>query len=630
MCGICGIINNRPGIAGENAVRAMSDKLIHRGPDDAGIYRDKASLPEAVLGHRRLSIIDLSPRGHQPMSNEDGTIWLVMNGEIYNYRELKLELEAKGHKFSSNTDTETVVHLYEEYGEECVTRLRGMFAFAVWDAGKKMLMAARDRVGKKPLVYYHDGGTFCFASELASLLASGLIKTDINHEAIDNYLTLGYIPAPLTAYRRILKLPPAHILTFRDNKVTIKRYWELDYSNKIKITEGEAAEEVLKLLREAVKIRLYSDVPLGAFLSGGIDSSAVVALMSRVSPARVKTFSIGFEEKAYNELSYARSVAERFGTEHHEFIVRPDAMAILPALVERYGEPYADSSCIPTYYVAKETKRYVTVALNGDGGDESFAGYERYQAMIASKIYRIVPQPLRKVFKGAMQALPGSMDYKNNLIRIQRFLEGVELPTLQRYARWVSIFNPGIKDTMYTAEFKAGLSGEGHLGLLRPYIEGSGKIDLLDRILMADVNTYLPDDLLVKVDIASMANSLEARSPFLDHKLMEFAAALPPQYKMRNFVKKHILKKALKGLVPAGNLHRRKMGFGMPVGAWFRGELKGFVRDTILSGNSFCSLYFNGEAVRKMIDDNAEMKRDHTYRLWALLMLELWYQKQEL
>jgi asparagine synthase (glutamine-hydrolysing) len=627
MCGICGIVDYKGGLISDGRIRSMADKMAHRGPDDAGLYHDKASLPEAALGHRRLSIIDLSSRGHQPMSNEDGSVWITLNGEIYNYKELKFELEKKGHKFVSSTDTETVVHLYEEYGEECVGYLRGMFAFAIWDAKKKILMAARDRAGKKPLLYYHDGELLCFSSEFASLLESGLIKNDINHEAVHYYLTFGYIPSPMTIYRKVSKLPPAHILILQNNKVTIKRYWALDYSNKIKITEEDAADEVLRLLKEAVKIRLYSDVPLGAFLSGGIDSSAVVGLMSALTNGRVKTFSIGFEDKDYNELKYAGNIAERFGTEHHELIVKPDALGILPLLVERYGEPYADSSCIPTYYVCHETKRFVTVALNGDGGDESFAGYERYQAMLASEIYAKTPAIVKKGVEFFIKALPDSINSKNNIRKIKRFFEGVNLPAASRYLRWLSIFGEKLKSELYTEKYMLNFKDNGPVRFIYPYISNTNTPGLVDRLLMADTNLYLPDDLLVKVDIASMANSLEARSPFLDHKLMEFAASLPEEYKIKNFVKKYMLKKSLKGLIPEENLHRRKMGFGMPVGAWFRDELKDFMRDTILSKTSFNRVYFKQETVQGMIKDHIEKRRDYAPQLWALLMLELWYRR---
>ncbi len=348
MCGICGIVNYRKdSIVGEAAISNMCMELKHRGPDDGGVYLSKGS-PSVGLGHRRLSIIDLSQAGHQPMGNEDGSVWLVFNGEIYNYRYLRDELKKQGHIFKSDSDTEVMIHLYETYGEECISRLRGMFAFAIWDEKKKTLFLGRDRVGKKPLLYYRSGNAFCFASEFSSILASGLIDKETDLKAVNYYLTFGYIPAPFSIYKGVFKLPPAHMLILKDGDIRLKRYWRLDYSGKIKISEQEASEEVLRLLKEAVKIRLYSDVPLGAFLSGGIDSSTVVGLMSQVSDSRVKTFSIGFEESDYSELKYARAIAERFGTEHHEFIVKPNAIEILPTLVERYGEPYADSSCIPT------------------------------------------------------------------------------------------------------------------------------------------------------------------------------------------------------------------------------------------------------------------------------------------
>ena len=625
MCGICGIIDYKGGAVDEAGIRAMSDKMAHRGPDDSGIYINLTAIPRVGLGHRRLAIIDLSSLGRQPMSNEDGSVRVILNGEIYNFRELRKELETKGHRFSSHTDTETVVHLYEEYGEDCVKYLRGMFAFAVWDIKQKKLVLARDRAGKKPLLYCRKNGAFAFASEFTVIFESGIASKDINKQALDIYLSLGYIPAPLTIYENVRKLPPAHILVLKDGKVSIRRYWTLDYSKKLDIGEADAADELLRLLKEAVKVRLYSDVPLGAFLSGGIDSSAVVALMSMESSARVKTFSIGFAEGSYNELKHARRIAERFGTDHHELIVKPDAIKILPLLVERYGEPYADSSCIPTYYVASETRRSVTVALNGDGGDESFAGYERYQAMLASEIYQGMPAPVRAAVKTAVMMLPDSSDPKNRLRRLKRLFEGIALPATERYLRWVVVFNRQEKDALYSPGFIRQTAGSGPEELLRPYL--SGEAALLDRALAADVNIYLPNDLLVKVDITSMANSLETRSPFLDHKLMEFAASLPPEYKMKAFVKKYILKKALKGIVPGENVYRSKMGFGIPVGKWFRGEMRHFMEDTVLSEKALERGYFKPGAVMGMFAEHVMGKKDHTFRLWALLMLELWHRR---
>ncbi len=627
MCGICGIVDNRRDrIVGEEAISGMCRELRHRGPDDSGIYLNNGT-PSVGLGHRRLSIIDLSQAGHQPMTNEDGSVRLVFNGEIYNYKELKVELEKRGHIFRSDSDTEVMVHLYETYGKECVRHLRGMFAFAVWDEKKKILLLGRDRVGKKPLLYYRAGDIFCFASEFSSILASGLIKKDINLKAVNYYMNFGYVPAPSTIYTGVFKLPPAHTLVLEGGDIRLERYWRLDYSPKIDISEQEASEETLRLLEEAVRIRLYSDVPLGAFLSGGIDSSAVVGLMSRVSGAKVKTFSIGFEESGYNELKYARMIARQFSTEHHEFIVKPNALEVLPMLVERYGEPYADSSCIPTYYVSRETKRFVTVALNGDGGDEAFGGYERYQAMLISENLQKLPAYLRKMISGLAGILPDSVDQKDTLRRLKRFLGSAGLPRGERYLRWAGILGEVRPDDLYSEEFLKEARLGDPLSILEPYLNCPGRSDLLDRLLSADTSTYLPDDLLVKVDIASMANSLEARSPFLDHKLIEFAAKLPSDLKIRGAAKKYILRKAVKGLLPEENINRRKMGFGMPVGQWFRGELKTFLFDTVLSGPALKRGYFKPGAVKRIVEDHTTGRKDYALQLWAILMLELWHIK---
>ncbi|MDO8525730.1 MAG: asparagine synthase (glutamine-hydrolyzing) [Candidatus Omnitrophota bacterium] len=628
MCGICGIIDYKGGYIREDIIRSMTDRMVHRGPDDGAVFLELEGVPQVGLGHRRLSIIDLSALGRQPMGNEDGMIRIVLNGEIYNYRSLKDGLKQRGHIFKSETDTEVVLHLYEERGAGCVEDLRGMFAFAIWDDRDKSLFIARDRVGKKPVLYYHDeAGRFCFASEFSSLLAGGLIEKEINYEALDSYLTFGCVPAPLTIYKKVFKLLPGHTLRLKDNEVDIRRYWQIDYEKKIDLCEEEAAEECLRLLKESVRIRLRSDVPLGAFLSGGVDSSAVAAIMSRESSGRIKTFSIGFDDKDYDELKYARVIAERFNTDHCEFVVKPDAMSILPLLVERYGEPYADSSSIPTYYVCNQTKRHVTVALSGDGSDESFAGYERYQAMVMAEACHRMPALARLAISGVLKSLPDSINPKSGMRRMKRFASAAGLPTCERYLRWAGIFSKGLKEEVYSEDFIDKTCGKNGVRWIEPYIKEPGRIGLLDRLLMTDVNTYLPNDLLVKTDIASMANSLEVRSPFLDHKLMEFAASLPPHYKMKRFVKKYILKKALGGLVPRQNITRRKMGFGLPVGSWFRAEMRDFLRDTILSKKSSRRGYFKAEKVREMTEAHISKRKDHTFQLWSLLMLELWHRR---
>lgn len=628
MCGICGIINYSGGEPEEKIIKRMCSNLTHRGPDDEGVYVERKEDLSVGLGHRRLSIIDLSALGHQPMSNEDGKVWLVFNGEIYNYRDLKPEMESRGHKFNSDTDSEVIIHLYEEYAEGCVNFLRGMFAFAVWDARKGLLFLARDRIGKKPLVYYYDNDVFCFASELSALLSSGLVQKDINNDAISYYLSLGYVPAPLSIYNKVFKLPPGHTLVFRKGEVSLRQYWNLDYSSKLSISEHDASIEVMRILKEATKIRMHSDVPLGAFLSGGIDSSVVVALMSQLSTEKVKTFSIGFEDNDYNELPYARNIAKVFDTEHHEFIVKPDAVSILPLLVERYGEPYADSSCIPTFYVAQQTKKFVTVALNGDGGDESFAGYDRYQAMRAADIYQAAPSFIRRSICAAANAvLPDSTNFSNRSRRMKRFFNSALLNRHERYLKWVSVIDLSLQDKIYSDDFSRQINIKASLGLIKDFMLSNQKLSLLDSVLYTDVKTYLPYDLLVKVDIASMANSLEVRSPFLDHKLMEFAAQLPTRYKMKNLIKKYLLKKSIEGFIPRENVYRKKMGFGVPVGRWFRGELKSYLCDIILSVKSLKRGYFKPRMIKEMVIKHIENKADHTFQLWALLMLELWHQR---
>lgn len=623
MCGICGIINNPDKTAVEKSrLERMCLAMEHRGPDDGGIYINT----NVGLAHRRLSIIDLSAAGKQPMPNEDRTLWIVFNGEIYNFQELRASLQVQGHVFSSNTDSETILHLYEEYGEGCVNLLRGMFAFGLWDDKKKLLFLARDRVGKKPLLYAFINGTFCFASEFSSLLESGFIRKEIDQRSIHYYLHFGYIPAPMTIYKQVYKLLPAHTLTFKENKISINKYWGLDFAKKHKASEQEAADETLRLVKEAVKLRLCSDVPLGAFLSGGVDSSIIVGLMSQLSSKKVKTFSIGFKESQYNELGYARNIAEKFSTEHHEFIVRPNALEILPLLIKRYGEPYADSSCIPTYYVSLQTKKHVTVAMNGDGGDEVFAGYERYQAMLAAEKIQRLGSPLKNIIFRLAGFLPDSVNQRNRLRNIKRFILASGFPAQERYLRWIGIFSPDfLARSLYTDEFKKAVCGYEPLEIIGSYLNKRGGLDLLDSLLLTDTNTYLPNDLLVKVDIASMANSLEARSPFLDNKLMEFAAGMPSKYKIKGFQKKYLIKKAVGGFIPRENLYRRKMGFGMPVGEWLRGGLKELLFASLLSEKSLGRNYFKREAIKQMVLMHTGRKADFSFQLWSLLMLELWH-----
>jgi asparagine synthase (glutamine-hydrolysing) len=623
VCGIAGIVRSDGARVDRELLERMNEAIRHRGPDDDGFYFGDG----VGLAMRRLSIIDLKS-GQQPIHNHDRTAWIVFNGEIYNYRELREQLEKLGHRFYTDSDTEAIVHAYDQYGTDCPKYLRGMFAFAIWDERAKSLFLARDRVGKKPLLYAELDGQLVFGSEFNALLQHPGISRDVDYEALHHYLSFIYVPAPLTAYRAIRKLEPGHWLLWRNGEIKIERYWQLDFSRKLNIGEEEAGERVVELLREAVRVRLMSEVPLGAFLSGGIDSSAVVALMAQESSEQVKTFSIGFDEQDFSELHHARRVAEHVGADHHEFIVRPDAMEILPTLVEHYGEPFADSSAIPSYYVSKETRAYVTVALNGDGGDECFAGYERYAAMSIAGKYARLPRSLRNgVIANVAGALPGFEGRPNPFRKAKRFLASASLPPVERYLRWVSAFDEQSKQSLYSDSFRHETAGFRTAGILEPWFAKANGAGIVDASLLTDTMTYLPNDLLVKMDIASMAVSLEARSPFLDHHLMEFAASLPEKLKLRGLTTKYLLKRVLRKLVPAENLNRSKMGFGVPIGHWFRGAMQPFLRQTLFSEKALSRGLFKPEMVLQIVDQHVGGKSDHSHRLWSLLMLELWFQR---
>lgn len=624
MCGITGFVRRDGAPVDRELLARMNDAIRHRGPDEDGFY-----FADGVgLAMRRLAIIDLKS-GQQPIANADRTAWIVFNGEIYNYRDLRAQLEKLGHRFHTNSDTEAIVHAYDQYGTDCPKYLRGMFALAIWDERDKSLFLARDRVGKKPLLYAEVNGQLVFGSEFTAVLTHPDVSREVDYEALHHYLSFICVPAPLTAYQAIRKLEPGHWLLWKNGEIKIERYWQLDFSNKLKIGEQEAGERVVDLLRDAVKVRLMSEVPLGAFLSGGIDSSAVVALMAEESADQVKTFSIGFEEQDFSELHHARRVAERVGADHHEFIVRPNAMEILPTLVEHYGEPFADSSAIPSYYVSRETRKYVTVALNGDGGDECFAGYERYAAMnLAQRYNNLLPRILRDgVIGNVANALPEFRSRANPLGKAKRFIGAASLAPVQRYLRWVSAFDENAKLQLYSDDFRQETAGFSTIDIIRPWFAKANGAGIVDASLLTDTMTYLPNDLLVKMDIASMTVSLEARSPFLDHHLMEFAASLPEQLKLRRLTTKYLLKRILKKFVPEENLTRRKMGFGVPIGHWFRDSMQGFLRETVLSDKALGRGLFKPERVRAIIDQHVEGRMDHSHRLWSLLMLELWFER---
>jgi asparagine synthase (glutamine-hydrolysing) len=607
----------------------MCAAIRHRGPDEQGIVQlpreaeTVGSRPTVSLGCRRLSIIDVKG-GHQPIANEDETIWTVFNGEIYNFQDLRHTLQHKGHRFATNSDTEVIVHLYEERGDDFLAELQGMFALALWDERRHRLLLARDRLGKKPLLYAEAGGRLSFASEFRPLLLDPDLSRELDVRALDHYLTYLAIPAPMSIYRGIRKLPPAHLLIYEGGSIRLQRYWELDFSSQLSISENEAAEQILALLRDAVRKRLVSEVSLGALLSGGVDSSIVVALMAELLNRPVKTFSIGFDEVEYNELPHARRVAQAFGCDHHEFVVRPQALEVTPILVDHFGEPFADSSAIPTYYLSRLTREHVTVALNGDGGDEAFAGYDRHLATRLAEAWQRVPWVLRQPIKYTLVNLisDGGGHYKV-LPRLKRFLRVADLPRSARYERWAGFFTGDLKQSLCSFRNDEVIE-DGVVRRLFAQVAGLGPVEAM---LFIDSMFYLPTDLLVKMDITSMANSLEVRSPFLDHHLVEFAAKLPATMKVRGLTTKYVLKQAIRRFVPPENLRREKRGFAVPIGLWFRGELREFVQDMLGSPRFAQRGLFRQTRVEQLIRSHMSGQADYSHHLWILLMLELWFRR---
>ena len=623
MCGIAGKISFTRPVA-RDQLSLMLREMVHRGPDDEGCYVSPADrLPSAALGHRRLRILDLSPSGHQPMTNETGDIWLVFNGEIYNYLPLRDELLKMGHRFRSSSDTEVIIHLYEEYGEKCLDYLRGMFAFALWDERKMQLFAARDRVGKKPLYYAETSEGFAFASEINSFYPLPDIPKELNEAAIDYFLTYAYIPSPATIFHRIKKLPPAHYLILQEGRLELTKYWQLAYAPKLDISFDEAKQRIDELLDEATRIRLFSDVPLGCFLSGGIDSSAVVAMMSRHVTSPVKTFSIGFAEDDFDERPYARRIAELYGTEHHEFVVKPDALEVLPELVRHFGEPFADSAAIPTWYLSEMTRKHVTVALNGDGGDESFAGYNWY--LTGTRLHE-VRRLLPAFFWRSLESVVPHAPVRGGFRKALRFLELVAKDDPSRFADLRTVIDERYKQRIYTQEFQQRRGRQSEEYLLRFYDEGLCTQEL-DRMMFTDVMSYLPEQLLVKVDRMTMAHSLEGRSPFLDHTLMEFAARLPAEYKLKNGSTKHVLKETVKALFPSGFLDRPKMGFNVPLNKWFKGDLTGYARERIRTGPLQEMNMFNMNAINEIIGEHEQGVSENGTKIWRLLVLAEWLQQ---
>ena len=612
MCGIAGIV----GVAGADEqmlVSHMLAQLEHRGPDETGL----SSFPFATLGARRLSIIDLS-QGHQPAFNEDGTVCAVQNGEIYNFRELRERLQQRGHAFRTSSDTEVLPHAYEEFGDEFPTHLRGMFAIAIWDERRQRLVLARDRLGKKPLHVARYGAGLAFASEIQALTALG-ISREVQDTAIAEYLALGYVPAPHTAFKEIRKIRPGHVVSFSGGAIEHDRpYWRLSFAPKLRISETEALEELDRQLSDAVRCRLISDVPLGAFLSGGLDSSAVVATMAAHSSGRVKTFSIGFSDEQFDERPYARLVAERYATDHREYVVEANALDVLPMLIRHVGEPFADSSLIPSYYVARTARQHVTVALNGDGGDELFAGYDRYRAAQIGLLAERVPTLVRRAIATAAERWPASSTTPRIWRRARRVAAALALPADARYLSWIGYF--GASDPIFSKEFVHRLDPT---ALFASALSEAQAGSAIERLMAIDMRNYLPDDLLVKMDIAAMAASLEARSPLLDQHLVEFVTRLPTGLKQRRGQSKYLLRRLMKDRLPAAILGRRKMGFGAPVGAWMRGPLRSLVDDCLFGSPDRGIVDIS--VVRRLHTEHMSGRADRAYQLWALVVLELWF-----
>ena len=643
MCGICGIYNT-DGANGGNGVspdilKSMTDTLIHRGPDDEGYYLN-ASCGElgekwfcsgdtgnVALGHRRLSIIDISS-GQQPMSSADGQLWLVFNGEIYNYPALKKQLVTQGYQFKTNSDTEVIIYAYREWGVDCVNHLRGMFAFALWNRQTQEMLLARDRVGIKPLYYYWNGHQLVFGSEIKAILACPTVVKEIEPTAVADYFALMYIPAPKSIFKNIHKLPAGHTLVLKPGQQPLlNQYWDLKFAPDTTLSAEQWCERIVAKLRESIDIRTISEVPLGAFLSGGIDSSAVVAILSGLSTDPVKTSSIGFSKDQFNELPYANEIVDRYATDHHEMIVEADAVAILDELTWFYDEPFGDSSAIPTYYVSKMTRKNVTVALSGDGGDENFAGYRRYYFdQLENRLRSVFPDVIRHTVIAGLAAVYPKADWLPQVFRAKTLLSNLAMSPMQGYYNSMSWFGRD-KMQLFSADFRQQLQGYDPSQLFEHHGQNSGTSDPLSKIQYVDVKTYLVDDILTKVDRASMANSLEVRVPLLDHEFMELVAAIPPELKLKGRDGKHILKQALRPHVNASILDRSKRGFSIPLKDWLRKELKPVFEDTVLAGDSTVMDYLDRQHVELLWKEHQSGIRDYAVELWSILFFAKWVYK---
>jgi len=626
MCGIVGMLDVKGRTVDPSWIAVMNDSITHRGPDDSGSYVKQS----IGLGMRRLSIIDVAG-GHQPVYNETKTVWAVFNGEIYNHLELREDLEKAGHRFYTHSDSETLVHLYEEYGVEGVSKLRGMFAYALWDEERERLLLARDRIGIKPLYYSLVDGRLAFASELKAFFQLPWFSFEVNPSAIQRFLTYLYIPGPETVYRDIAELPPAHTLVYEQGRASLQRYWTLRYQSEPSVSSAEWSERFLHQFRDSVQSHLISDVPLGAFLSGGIDSSAIVGIMAQASTKPVLTFSIGHEGQGafQDERAFARIVAQRFQTDHHEFVVTTDIKDLLPKLVRCFDQPFADSSAIPNYYISQVTRRHVAVALSGLGGDEIGGGYERYLGMLWAELFKRLPGSLRGLLgEKWIYALPDLASGHPGMSRLKRFFASAQKPSADRYAAFVTAFSPGERERLLNRDFMSQAKPDVPEELIAEIFRSGHADGLLHNLLLCDMQLYLPGDLLALTDRVSMHHSLEVRVPFLDHPLIELMAQVPAEFKTTLWSKKVLFKQAFKELLPASILHRKKLGFSVPLGLWLRNDLKSLLCDS-LSKESVQRLgYLNATVIERLIADHLSGRANHENKLWALINLVLWGKAQ--
>lgn len=629
MCGITGAVwtNSRQSVS-PDVLDAMTDVLRHRGPDGRGtMYRQYDSGIGVGLGHRRLAIIDVEG-GRQPLCNEDETVWITFNGEIYNYIELRQDLIARGHQFRTDSDTETIVHLYEEYGTDCLEHLRGMFAFAIWDENQRLLFVARDRLGQKPLVYRQVGGQFTFASEIKSLLQIPEFQRTVDYDALNLYLTFGYVPNPHSVFAEVRKLPPAHFAIYQHGQIKLSRYWEPESSLESSLSVEELREQLREELTQAVRMQLRSDVPLGAFLSGGIDSTTIVSVMQQLLLRPAKTFTMGFPVDAYDERKFAKNAAQHLGTDHCELRVDPASIELLPILTWHFDEPFGDSSAMPTYALALGTSAHVKVALTGDGGDELFAGYPRYRTVNQLSAVDRLPDAVKRLCGGVSNLIPGELGGTSLASRSKLRLSILQQPAATRYLNWVANLSCKLREQLLADGFRKRLSirpEEILLGAMPLVKQGKVARAFGSQAMMCDLQTYLPDDLLMKVDITSMAHGLECRSPFMDHKVVELAMAIPFRYHLDRQFPKPMLSRTFQKSIPESILSRPKRGFCVPLDHWFRGPLRGLAHDMLLSGPIAERGYFRPDSLSRLLMQHESGKWNHGEKIWILICLEQWH-----